>query len=370
MLRLLFALTLILLIICALFTVIASTLGRIFPGALLAFNLATEGSNANVNVLDLSHGIQINVGMGNYGTPPVWNNDGRLVMVSNLFGSLFSEIYVWDGTKLIDISQNPEAQDINPTWSVDGRLAFTSMRDSNRDIYLWDGLTVSNITRSADWHEYNPTWSVDGQLAFVAVRDVTTRIYVWDGATLTHVSHDLEADSAAPVWSIDGRLVFNVWIEPYRQLFVLDDGILTNISEDPNHNDILPAWSNDGQLAFVSWGLEGAEVKIWDGSTTNSIASFSDGYIYGFTWSADGRLAFVVVDANNNAVLYIWDGLSLSSPGNLNSEDSPTWSDDGRLAFSSYSNGIYSIYLWDEGTLSQVTQSSDHTTFLPSLWTP
>jgi Tol biopolymer transport system component len=62
---------------------------------------------------------------------------------------------VWDGTTLTNISQHT-AEDYSPTWSADGRLAFTSNRDGNNEIYVWDGTTLTNLTNSRNTDDAHP----------------------------------------------------------------------------------------------------------------------------------------------------------------------------------------------------------------------
>lgn len=91
----------------------------------------------------------------------------------------------------------------------EGKIAFASDRDGNREIYVTDpsGQLQMNVTRhSAD--DWSPAWSPDGQkIAFVSNRDGTAGIYVMD-ADGSNV-HQLTNDGEDPTWFPDGlKLAF------------------------------------------------------------------------------------------------------------------------------------------------------------------
>jgi hypothetical protein len=110
---------------------------------------------------------------------PSWSADGRLVW--SVQSGLDSEIYLWDGAAIVNISHNP-ASDRMPVWSQDGRVAWVAYRDGNQEIYLWDGDQVQNLSQNP--HEDGfATWSEAGRLAWVTQHDTYTNISTWDGQT-------------------------------------------------------------------------------------------------------------------------------------------------------------------------------------------
>lgn len=72
-----------------------------------------------------------------------------------------------DGTGQTNLSNNPEANASNPSWSPDGpKIAFESDRDGDLDIYIMnaDGTGQNRLTDSEPSAEADlePSWSSDG----------------------------------------------------------------------------------------------------------------------------------------------------------------------------------------------------------------
>jgi WD40-like Beta Propeller Repeat len=114
-----------------------------------------------------------------------WGINGKLAFEAGY------EIFVWDGQKVINVSQN-EGEDKTPTWSTDGRLAFISTRNGGADVirngkanvHVWDGKTLININQT-DQDVNFIYWFEDGPL--VMVYEEEKKIRTWDGKTVAEV---------------------------------------------------------------------------------------------------------------------------------------------------------------------------------------
>jgi hypothetical protein len=91
-------------------------------------------------------------------------------------GSDVRDIYTIspDGTGLANLTNSPEIDDREPSWSPDqSEIAFASFRDSNYDIYVMPATGGSGINRSnfPGAHDREPAWSPTGtRIAFVSRR--------------------------------------------------------------------------------------------------------------------------------------------------------------------------------------------------------
>jgi eukaryotic-like serine/threonine-protein kinase len=122
-----------------------------------------------------------------------------------------------DGTGLKQLTNVPGA-DLEPAWSPDGkRIAFTSLRDGNKQIYLFDvdSQSVIRLTEpDVNIENSQPAWSPDGkQIAYMAKRVGTYQVWVMsdtgqDSAQVVRSGQSLW--DYAPAWSADGEvIIFN-----------------------------------------------------------------------------------------------------------------------------------------------------------------
>ena len=158
-----------------------------------------------------------------------------------------------------------------PTLRANGKIAFTSDRDGNREIYLMnaDGSNPHAITFKDD---IDPTWSPDGSMiAFASNRSGQRQLYVANanGKRVERVT-DLRDMGGRSSWSPDGKkLVFYRGPAGDRDIYVINiDG--SGLDGLTNGGDNLgPSWSPDGQwIAFTSFRDGNNEIYVMraDGS--------------------------------------------------------------------------------------------------------
>jgi TolB protein len=119
-----------------------------------------------------------------------------------------------DGTGIKQLMSVPGA-DFDPTWSSDGKqIAFTSLRDGNKQIYTLDldSLAVTRLTKvDANVENSEPAWSPDGtKIAYLVRRVGTYQVWVMtstgqDNVQLAHSGQDLW--DYLPTWSSDGKVI-------------------------------------------------------------------------------------------------------------------------------------------------------------------
>jgi WD40 repeat protein len=217
----------------------------------------------------------------------VWSRDGRLAYEAQLASEFLypgdaREIFLWDGQQTVNVSQNPGGEDSGPAWGIDGQLAFLSDRGDEYDVLVWDGVSLKDGSPDADtftnvapeltdYYSF-PEWSYDGQLVFLAIGpdDTHSQIYEWDGGTATNISQNADLHNGSPVWSPDGRWAFATYFSPEQVVYVRDTSNKTVLTVEGQYG---PAWSSDGYLALCARKPLGIwALSIWDGDTIVEIA--------------------------------------------------------------------------------------------------
>lgn len=201
---------------------------------------------------------------------PAVSPDGRRIAWTAMGSPGNVDVFVMnvDGTAKKRLTRHPEP-DSDPSFSPDGtRIAFRSDRRA-AVAELWtmtvDGKALRRLTDAGpdELQSYQPSFGPDGRLAFTSDRDTTkplgARNEIWtmrcDGTTPRRLTDNAVNDST-PTWSPRGdRIAFwsneaesnvDVWtMHP-------DGTARTRLTEDEG-NDLEPAFSPDGaSIAFTS----------------------------------------------------------------------------------------------------------------------
>lgn len=163
-------------------------------------------------------------------------------------------------------------------------IAFTSKVDGNSDIYTIqsDGSGLTNLTNHPA-QDINPTWSPDGKtIAFESSRNGSSDIYVmnFDGSNLTRLTDDPASDSN-PVWSPDGTRIIYVSSDLAQRdiaIYIMDSNGQNNsflTSYVPKAYVWSAKWSPDNQFVFFDYGQQIIKVNINSGET-EPVTPFTD----------------------------------------------------------------------------------------------
>ncbi len=273
----------------------------------------------------------------------------------------------------------------NPTLRSNGKIAFTSDRDGNREIYVMeeDGAKQTRITDNTTFDDH-PTWSPDGRkIAFVSQRP-TGGYSVFqmngDGTGKTEVTSITLPNFRNKIisWSPDGR-----------QLVISQANGLDIVDTDGANRRFLtfgfdPAWSPDGSKILFAYPRisnspgylqtikpDGTESRLFLANTPyGSVTGYPD-------WSPDGsRIALVGGDtANQDMFMLSSDGTGqfyvVNECGGLSPQgcgwiNSLAWSPDGsRIVYGAYGN----LYLVDQYGNDRTVLAFDGANANPS-WQP
>ena len=147
---------------------------------------------------------------------------------------------------------------VEPAWSPDGRtIAFSSKRDGRFHIFVMqaDGSGTQRLT-STEGDDEHPTWSPDGRIAFSRGRSGDIYVMSADGTGARRVGSD-PADERDPAWSPDGRWIAYARRTPgttVREIWLIrPDGSERRALTKLGAATYSPAWSPDGRtIAFSS----------------------------------------------------------------------------------------------------------------------
>lgn len=268
------------------------------PNGRLAFSSLQEGTSA-IYVADypFTNGIPINI----TGYPRAWSPDGRYLLYSS-FQDNETTLSIWDGRSSTQIFHSP-AHISEFTWSQDGRLAFTVFYTPDGDsseIFIWDGTETVNLTQNPTGEDRFPAWSEDGRLAFLSDRAGAYDVFVWDGIStvnglpdvhsFSNIAPSLTDYSTMPVWSSSGSLTFTGSGpgDGHIHIYEWDGTVATNISQNPDFHSVSQNWRSDGYWSFHT-GL-GDEQLVYIRDEKNKTRLILEGY--GVRWSESGYFIF------------------------------------------------------------------------------
>lgn len=244
-----------------------------------------------------------------------------------------------------------------------GKIAFTSDRDGNREIYVMnpDGTNQVRLTNNPRVDD-SPEWSPDGKrLAFVSQKENGSfAIFTMnsDGSNRTEIAalnNSLFATWDPFSWSPNGKMIaFHDSSVGSAEIdvFVVNagGGRRRNLTADHTHWDITPTWSPDGSKILFSRydvyapsGYGGTMLHTVDINGTN-LTRLENGFADGWNedladWSpATNKIVYSVNIWDFYISLFIADadGRNRHAFENTGLDHfSPSWSPDGRkIAFS------------------------------------
>lgn len=180
---------------------------------------------------------------------PAWSSVNGLIAYQSLRNGNF-DIYSMtsDGRNVKRLTDHP-GPDLWPSWSPDGtQILFESYRHPNGKAGLYvmeaDGTNVVPIMQD-DTNSGQPSWSIQGRIAFYSDRAGNKDVFILnrDGSGLKQVTFDASEDWF-PAWSPDGRwLAFTSNRDGHQQIYVADPdrGIALRVTHDTSNNRD-PAW--------------------------------------------------------------------------------------------------------------------------------
>jgi len=196
---------------------------------------------------------------------------GQIVFASERLGKPQIYIINTDGTGLVQLT-DLEGGACQPTWAPDGsQFAFISpcgqrsdffetfYTDSSLYVMNMDGLVIKQLT-NIPGSDFDPAWSPDGKrIAFTSLRDGNKQIYILDVDSLA-VSRltkpDVNVENSQPAWSPRGdQIAYLVKRVGTYQVWMMTDAGLGNtqlVRSGQTLWDFSPTWSRDGKVILYN----------------------------------------------------------------------------------------------------------------------
>ncbi len=243
--------------------------------------------------------------------------------------------------------------DPGPTFGMNRRIAFTSVRDGNREIYVmdYDGRNQTRLTFEPE-DDNQPIWSpAADKIAFISNRGNGTddQIFVInpDGSDPVQVSFE-SGHKSGLAWSPDGSKVVYTTSASWIVIARTDGSGSYVVNQVDFGRD--PSWSPDGtKIAFVrAPGGTAQQVWVMDVNGNNVTMVSTDGTRkFRPLWSPDGTRILYQGEEGSNANLFVVNAngtnqTALTSGVGLRYDQS--WSPDGsRIVFANEADGYSSI---------------------------
>jgi len=158
---------------------------------------------------------------------PVFSQDGtKIAYVHQNTSSIYDQIYIIDadGTNPKNLTNSPSYQHDHPSWCLNDKIIFYSLRDDRYKIYSIksDGTALTDLSSitTATKNDFEPSCSPDGnKIAFKSDRSGNNDIWVMNlnGSNPVNITDTPTFSEGHPSWSPDGSKI----------LYLSSDGMWT-----------------------------------------------------------------------------------------------------------------------------------------------
>lgn len=217
-----------------------------------------------------------------YRSDPSFSPDGNKIAYSGYRTGFFRSIYVMnaDGSNTVRLT-NSAGNDVNPSFGPNGKIVFSSTRDSNAEIYIMnaDGSNQTRLTNNI-WGDTEPSISPDrSKIAFTTSRNDPSG-HSFQGICVINANGTGETclDNGTfdfnPSYGPNGKIAFVSQPTPgvysYFICVMNDNGTNRSCLPSDNNYNVQPTFSPDGgKIAYQSLGNVSGGIYVMNADGTN-----------------------------------------------------------------------------------------------------
>lgn len=222
----------------------------------------TDGDHSEIYLWDGNKTMPLSQNPDGRDSDPTWSSNGRLAFLSQ--NSDEYDILLWDGistqsgmpdaTTFTNIAPLLTQEYSAPTWTNTDQLAFTAPAEAGNptQVFMWDGENVVNISQNSAVFHTGMTWTTDGRWAFVGTLydSIEKTIYVIDGESetlLTASQGETMGQFFPPIWSPSGKYLAFCTSHGSEWMLSLWDG--TSTTPVAQGNEIAAQWQGGDKVA-------------------------------------------------------------------------------------------------------------------------
>lgn len=339
--------------------------------------------------------------LSDFGALPSWSRDSTLIAFQSGASSVAPST-IWivpsNGGTAKQITQvgNPPGGHGAPSWSPDGRIAFTSLILS-RDASVWtvavNGGELKRIAGSVDPHA-SPIFSHDGEsIYYSGLSGLNNGIWKIAIESNGDAVGDPERVAALPgnsahhlTFSADGKKLAYASLALLSTLMSLPvsdgsgeaTGVPTPLTPDRSLRHTVPVFSHDGRKIAVAQWREGSGADVWlvdaDGKNLTQVTT-DPAFDNNPNWFPDGGKKLLFISSRKGYPTF-WTVTLATGKEELVRDFGPNVSfarlspDGKQIAFNSTKNGVVNIWVasLEGGEPKQLTFDNELMGF--AAWSP
>ena len=237
---------------------------------------------------------------------PKINNIGQVVWSGT--NGIDTEIFYYDGSVTINLSNRSELDDYEPDLNDNGFVVWRGLNENNRyDIMLYNGSTIEKITNNDSVSDYKPKINNGNQITWVQGGH---KIAFFDGIKTSIISIG-ETGNTGPQINDSGSVV---WWGPagnsgYHDIFYYDGNETVNISNSDLLSETEPKINNSDYIVFTGQSSYGSndDIFLFNGITIEKLSD-NERQDTNPVIGDDGLVAWHGADATGDWDIYLSDG--------------------------------------------------------------